>query len=114
MRYVVLGADTLEPVRTASTGGNYGMLCGDLGLLLAVGNEYTLALAVNDGEIGALVAEQHLYALLLEILLDTEVYLVCMLGAEMTDGAVDEAQARHNSARLRISLTSSVFPRPST
>ena len=98
MRYVVLGADTLEPVRTASTGGNYGMLCGDLGLLLAVGNEYTLALAVNDGEIGALVAEQHFNALLLEILLDTEVYLVCMLGAEMTDGAVDEAQARHNSA----------------
>lgn len=98
MRYVMLGADTLEPVRTASTGGNYGMLCGDLGLLLAVGNEYTLALAVNDGEIGAFVTEQHFNALLLEILLDTEVYLVCMLGAEMTDGAVDEPQTRHDGA----------------
>ena len=62
---VVLGAELLQPVGTPAAGGHHGVLGVDLHVHLAVGHGNALADVIFQNQVAALVAEVHLYAVLL-------------------------------------------------
>ena len=91
--HAVLGAYLLQPVRAAAAGGDNSVLGIELKVLVAVVEVDAAAdVAVHD-EVGALGVEEHLDAVLHQPVLDGEVDVVRLLGAQVADGAVHKLQA---------------------
>ncbi|MPM15871.1 hypothetical protein SDC9_62245 [bioreactor metagenome] len=96
MGNIVLGAQTLQPVRTPAAGGHHGMLRQNLLLRLPVGNGNALAHVVLQNDVGALIAKQDFHPMLLQIPLDGKIQALGLLRAEVPDGAVHQLQPRLN------------------
>jgi len=62
---VVLRAELFQPVGTPAAGSDHGVLGVDLHVHLAVGHGNALADVIFQNQVAALVAEVHLYAVLL-------------------------------------------------
>ena len=92
---VVLGADLLQPVGTAAArADDHSIGIDSMGfLVLGSLDEYALALLVLQDDVLALGAEQHLHAVVGQIVLDGQIQLLGLFGAQMTDGAVHQLQA---------------------
>ena len=92
---VVLGADLLQPVGTAAArADDHSIGINSMGfLVLGSLDEHALALLVLQDDVLALGAEQHLHAVVGQIVLDGQIQLLGLLGAQMTDGAVHQLQA---------------------
>ena len=92
---VVLGADLLQPVGTAAArADDHSIGINSMGfLVLGSLDEHALALLVFQDDVLALGAEQHLHAVVGQIVLDGQIQLLGLLGAQMTDGAVHQLQA---------------------
>ena len=67
---VVLSTQLLQPVSTPASGGNNGVLGVDLQVGLTVGDGDTLADLILQNQVAALIAEVHLHAVFLQILLN--------------------------------------------
>ena len=66
----MLGAQPLQPVCAAAAGGHHHFLAEHLALHAVVGDLHAGAHAVFQHQIAALHSEEHLHALLGQILLD--------------------------------------------
>ena len=110
---VVLGAQLLQPVGPPAAGGDDGVLGQDLHGVLAVGDAHAPAQVALQDEVGALVAEDHLHPGVLEVLLNGEYRSWAFSVPRWRMGQSTSLRPAW-MARLRISLTSSVLPRPST
>ena len=91
---VVLRTNFFQPVRTAAAGADDHFVCIDAAQAVAVLQQHALALLVLEDDVLALGTEQHLHAVVGQIVLDGQVQLLCLLGAQMADGAVHQLQAR--------------------
>ena len=60
------------------------------------------AAAVAQDDVLARAAEEHLHAVVAQVVFNAEVDLVRLLGAEVADRAVDQAQARADGARADL------------
>ena len=92
---VVLGADLLQPVGTAAArADDHSIGINSMGfLVLGSLDEHALALLVLQDDVLTLGAEQHLHTVVGQIVLDGQIQLLGLLGAQMTDGAVHQLQA---------------------
>ncbi len=90
---VVLGAELFQPVCAAAAGAD-DHLSGihGQGFLVAL-QQHALALVVLEDDVLALGAEQHLHAVVGQIVLDGQIELLGLLGAQVADGAVHQLQA---------------------
>ena len=92
----VLGAQALQPVRAPAAGGHHGVSGQELGLSVAVGQQYAPAQAVFNDEVAALPAEKDLHAALHEIVLYAQIDVVGLFGAHVADGAIHQLQPGRN------------------
>ena len=99
MLHTVLEANLLQPVGTAAAGGDDGVLGLDGIVLMPVVRHNAAAAAAAHDDVLARAAEEHLHAVVAQVILDAEVDLMRLLGAEVADRAVDQAQARADGAR---------------
>ena len=90
---VVLGADLFQPVRTAAAGANDHGIRIHRPDLIAVLQQYALALLILKDDVLALGIEQHLHAVVGQIVLDGQIQLLRLLCAQMADRAVHQLQA---------------------
>ena len=97
--HTVLEADLLQPVGAAAAGGDDGVPGLDGVVLVPIVRHDAAAAPVTHDDVLARAAEEHLHAVVAQVVLDTEVDLVRLLGAEVADRAVNQAQARADSAR---------------
>ena len=95
---VVLGADLFQPVRTAAARGNNDLLGVDFADAVLLAQADALADGILEDDVLALGTEQHLNTGVGQIVLDVQVELLGLLGAQMADGAVNELQTRLNGA----------------
>ena len=93
----VLGAQVLQPVRPPASRGDDRVAAADLPLLFAVGDLDAQTDRVLQDQVGTLIAEQHLHAVLQQMLLDGVVELLGLLRAQVADGTVYQLQARADS-----------------
>ena len=93
MGNVVLGADLFQPVRTAAAGANDHGIRIHRPDLIAVLQQHALALLVLKDDVLALGIEQHLHAVVGQIVLDGQIQLLRLLCAQMADRAVHQLQA---------------------
>ena len=96
MGNIVLRAELFQPVRATAAGGHHGVLCIDLHVHLAVGHGNALADVVFQNQVAALIAEVHLHAVFLKILLNGVVNALCLFRTHVADGAVHQLQSRLN------------------
>jgi len=90
---VVLGTDLFEPVGAAAAGADdHGVAVDGPGFAAALTQQHALALLVLEDDVLTLGGEEHLHAVVGQIVLDGEVKLLCLLGAEVADGAVHQLQ----------------------
>ena len=85
---VVLRTNFFQPVRTAAAGADDHFIRIDAAQAVAVLQQHAFALLVLEDDVLALGAEQHLHAVVGQIVLDGQIQLLCLLGAQMADGAV--------------------------
>ena len=97
--HTVLEADLLQPVGAAAAGGDDGMLGLDGIILMPVVRYDTAAAAIAHNDVLARAAEEHLYAVVAQIVFDAEVDLMRLLRAEVADRTVDQAQTRADGTR---------------
>jgi hypothetical protein len=90
---VVLGADLFQPVCTAAAGANDHGIRIHRPDLIAVLQQYALALLILKNDVLALGIEQHLHAVVGQIVLDGQIQLLRLLCAQMADRAVHQLQA---------------------
>ena len=98
MGNVVLGADLFQPVRTAATRGNNDLLGVDVADAVLLAQADALADGIFEDDVLALGTEQHLNTGVGQIVLDVQVELLGLLGAQVADWAIDQLQARLDSA----------------
>ena len=98
MGNVVLGADLFQPVRTAAARGNNDLLGVDVADAVLLAQADALADGILEDDVLALGTEQHLNTGVGQIVLDVQVELLGLLGAQMADGAVNELQTCLNGA----------------
>ena len=67
---VMLGADLLQPVRTAAAGGNDDLLCQHVAGAVLLAQAHALADGIFEDDVLALGVEQHLDARVGQIILD--------------------------------------------
>ena len=92
---VVLRTDLLQPVRAAAAGADDdGIRVDGAGFLAAIAEIYALADLVFEDDVLTLGGEEHLHAVVGQIVLDGQIQLLGLLGAEVADGAVHQLQAR--------------------
>ena len=96
MGNIVLRAELFQPICAPAAGGHHGVLCIDLHVHLAVGHGNALADVVFQNQIAALIAEVHLHAVFLKILLNGVVNTLCLFRTHVADGAVHQFQSRLN------------------
>ena len=90
----MLRAELFQPVGATAAGGHHGVLGIDLHIHLAVGHGDALTDVVFQDQVAALIAEVHLHAVFLEILLNGIVNALGLFRAHVADGAVHQLQAR--------------------
>ena len=100
--HAVLEADLLQPVGAAAAGGDDGVPGLDGVVLVPIVRHDAAAAAVAQDDVLARAAEEHLHAVVAQVILDAEVDLMRLLGAEVADRAVDQAQARADGARADL------------
>ena len=93
MGNVMLGADLFQPVRTAAAGANDHGIRIHRPDLIAVLQQYALALLILKDNVLALGIEQHLHAVVGQIVLDGQIQLLRLFCAQMADRAVHQLQA---------------------
>ena len=92
---MVLRADLLQPVRAAAAGADDdGIRVDGAGLLAAIAEIYALADLVFEDDVLTLGGEEHFHAVVGQIVLDGQIQLLGLFGAEVADGAVHQLQAR--------------------
>ncbi len=90
---MVLCTNFLKPVCAAAAGADdHGVAVDGAGLPVALTQQHALALLVFEDDVLALGGEEHLHAVVSQIVLDGEIELLCLLGAEVADGAVHQLQ----------------------
>ena len=82
---VVLRAELFQPVGATAAGGHHGVLGIDLHIHLAVGHGDALTDVVFQDQVAALIAEVHLHAVFLEILLNGIVNALGLFRAHVAD-----------------------------
>ncbi len=93
MRNIVLCTDLFRPVGAAAAGADdHGGAVDGPGFAAALTQQHAPALLVLEDDVLALGGEEHLHAVVGQIVLDGEVKLLCLLGAEVADGAVHQLQ----------------------
>ena len=100
--HAVLKAGLFQPFRAAAAGGNDGVPGLDGIVLMSVVRHDAAAAAVAHDDVLARAAEEHLHAVVAQVILNAEVDLVRLLGAEVADRAVDQTQARADGARADL------------
>ena len=90
---MVLCTNFLKPVCAAAAGADdHGVAVDGAGLPVALTQQHAPALLVFEDDVLALGGEEHLHAVVSQIVLDGEIELLCLLGAEVADGAVHQLQ----------------------
>ena len=92
MGNVMLGADLFQPVRTAAAGANDHGIRIHRPDLIAVLQQHALALLILKDDVLTLGGEKHLDAVVGQIVLDGQIELLGLFGAQMADGAVHQLQ----------------------
>ena len=92
--HAVLEADLFQPVRAAAAGGDDGVPGLDGIVLMRIVCHDAAAAPVTHDDVLARAAEEHLHAVLAQVVFNAEIHLVCLFRTEVTDRAVDQTQAR--------------------
>ena len=97
---VVLLAQARQPLGPAAARGDDGLvgLHRQLDATHGLVTHHAAAYAVLHDDIVAIVAEDQLHALLLQVVLDGQIDLLRLLRTQMTDGAVHQFEARLDGA----------------
>jgi len=93
MGNVVLGAELFQPVCAAPTGADDHLVRIHGQQVIAILQQHTLAAILFQNDVLTLGVEQHFHTVVGQIILDGQIQLLCLLGAQMTDGAVHQLQA---------------------
>ena len=95
---MLCSAQIFPAVRTAAARGNNDLLGVDVADAVLLAQADALADGILEDDVLALGTEQHLNTGVGQIVLDVQVELLGLLGAQMADGAVNELQTRLNGA----------------
>ena len=100
--HTVLKAGLFQPFRAAAAGGDDGVPGLDGIVLMRIVCHNAAAAPVAHDNILARAAEEHLHAVLAQVVFNAEVHLVRLFRAEVTDRAVNQTQARADGARADL------------
>ena len=91
---VVLCAELFQPVCAAASGADDHLVRVHRQQAVAVLQQHALAAFLFQNDVLALGIEAHLHAVVRQIVLDGQIQLLRLLGAQMADGAVHQLQTR--------------------
>lgn len=94
MGNVVLCAELFQPVCAAASGADDHLVRVHRQQAVAVLQQHALAAFLFQNDVFALGIEAHLHAVVRQIVLDGQIQLLRLLGAQMADGAVHQFQTR--------------------
>ena len=102
MPNAVLLAHGVEPAGTTTARGDNRLSGNNARLAVTVAHHKTAAHAVLNHDLLALGLEEDVHTGVKQVLLDTRIELLGLLGAKMADGAVHELEARANGATANL------------